>query len=151
MRKSARSSTLATVAAIPLLAFAGCADDSSVSTVSMGLDEFSISLDRSSVPAGMVRFVGENTGEDLHEFVILRTDLALSALPLDASGDVDEHGAGLEIIGEVEDIEPGMTGEVTLDLAAGRYVVICNITETEPDGTVEHHFGLGMATTLIAK
>ncbi|MBI5486202.1 MAG: hypothetical protein HY905_02595 [Deltaproteobacteria bacterium] len=151
MKRHGTSSWLPAVAAIPLLALAGCAEDSSVSTVSVGLHEFSISLDRTTVPAGMVRFLAENRGEDLHEFVVLRTDLSPSALPLDEAGDVDEEAEGIEVVGEVEDIEPGAEGDITLDLAPGRYVIICNLAETEPDGEVEHHFGLGMSAALLAK
>ena len=55
-------------------------------------------------------------------------------LPVDADGKVLEDGDGMTIIGEIEDIEIGATEQVALDLDAGKYLLICNILQTEPDG-----------------
>ena len=78
---------------------------------------------------------------DVHELVILKTDLGASALPTDEDGAVDETGAGIEVIDEVEDLEVGSAADLTVNLAAGKYVLLCNIfDETEN----EAHYKMGM-------
>ncbi len=66
-----------------------------------------------------------NEGERVHELVVFKTDLAEDALPVTAD-EVDE--ATLDLIDEVEDIEPGASSDLTVTLEAGSYVVICNVT-----------------------
>ena len=59
-------------------------------TVDVTLQEWAVVLSEASVPAGDVTFAITNEGpEDVHEFVILRTDLDLAALPTDDTGAVD--------------------------------------------------------------
>lgn len=129
----------------------GCADSGGdARTVNAELREFAIDLDKSSAPAGKVTFRIENTGEEVHEFVVLKTDLAPGQLPLDDKGNADEEANGVVAMGEVEDIEPGMSDELTLDLERGNYVIICNITTLE-DGMAQHHYPLGMYTGFTVK
>jgi uncharacterized cupredoxin-like copper-binding protein len=131
---------------------AGCSDegDDGTETVTAVMSEFELTLDRTAAPAGTVRFVAPNEGEDVHELVLLKTDLAPEALPLDDAGDVDEEGVGVEAIGEVEDVAPGDTGEFTVDVTAGKYVLICNISMLEGE-TVEHHYALGMRAAFTVE
>ena len=80
------------------LAGAGCGDDEE--TVQITLQEFSVSADPASVPAGSVTFEATNDGpDDVHEFVVIATDLAITELPTAEDGSVDEAGEGLEVIG----------------------------------------------------
>jgi uncharacterized cupredoxin-like copper-binding protein len=117
------------------------------STVAVTLQEFAVIPDVASVPAGMVTFDIENTGpDDVHEFVVLQTDLAADALPVDADGAVTEDGDGITVIGEAEEIAVGGTAQLDVDLAPGKYVLICNILQTEPDGSLEAHYKVGMRT-----
>ncbi len=119
------------------------------STVNVTVQEWAVLPDVSSVPAGTVKFVVNNTGpEDIHEMVVIKTDLGARDLPVDGDGKVMEDGAGMSIIGEIEDIEIGATEEVALELDAGKYLLICNILQTEPDGTLEAHYALGMSTAF---
>jgi len=37
---------------------------------------------------------------------------------------------------------------VAFDLAPGKYVLICNIVQTEPDGSKEAHYKVGMRTAF---
>ena len=81
-----------------------------------------------SAAAGEVTFRVTNKGpEDIHEFVVLKTDLGPGALPVDADGAVTETGAGIEVIGEIEDIPVGQTQDLTVTLVTGKYVLLCNI------------------------
>ena len=69
------------------------------------LQEFSIGTDPTTVDAGEVVVEATNDGpNDVHEFVVFRTDLGPTELPTDENGAVDETGEGIELIGEIEDI-----------------------------------------------
>ena len=102
-----------------------------------------------SAPAGDVTFVVTNNGpDDVHEFVVIQTDLAPDALPTDENGAVDEAGDGITVIDEIEDIAVGTTEELTTTLAAGNYVLICNIYEEDED---EAHYQMGMYTAFTVE
>jgi uncharacterized cupredoxin-like copper-binding protein len=122
------------------------------STVNVTLQEFAVVPDVPSVPAGTVTFVAKNTGpEDVHELVVIKTDLAVDALPADKDGKVTEDVAGVTLIGEIEDVEVGASKQADLELAPGKYVLICNILQTEPDGSLEAHYKVGMRTAFEVK
>ena len=117
-------------------------------TVDVTLQEWAVVLSEASVPAGDVTFAITNEGpEDVHEFVILRTDLDMAALPTDDTGAVDEAGEGMEVVDEVEDVEVGASAELTVTLEAGSYVVVCNVYSEDED---EAHYQMGMRTALTA-
>ena len=112
--------------------------------VSVTLQEFAVGSDPSSVSAGSVTFNLENKGpDDTHEFVVIRTDLDPTALPTDENGAVDETGAGIEVVDEVEEIPVGDTPTLTVDLTTGSYVLICNIFDESEN---EAHYQEGMRT-----
>jgi hypothetical protein len=97
---------------------------------------------------GAVGVVAKNIGAEPHEVVVIQLDSAAD-LPLDEIGALDEsalpEGA---LIGEIEPFPAGDTCTGVFELAAGPYVLVCNIVETEEDGTVESHLALGMVTEL---
>lgn len=108
-----------------------------VTTVNVELDEYVIRVDTAQVPAGRVRFVTTNVGQLEHELIVLRTDLPADQLPYsEAKQTAEEEEAG-EVLGELEpeDLPPGKTAEMTLELPAGHYVLLCNIPT---------HYRLGM-------
>jgi len=142
----ATSDTAASVAAS---ASAASPAPSGSTSVSVGLQEFAIVPSVASAPAGKVTFVAKNTGpDDVHEMVVLRTDLDPAALPVDNDGKADEEGDGIMSIGETGDVAVGATKDVAFDLAPGKYVLICNIVQTEPDGSKEAHYKVGMRTAF---
>jgi len=142
----ATSDTAASVAAS---ASAASPAPSGSTSVSVGLQEFAIVPSVASVPAGTVKFVAKNTGpDDVHEMVVLRTDLDPAALPVDKDGKADEEADGITSIGETGDVAVGATKDVAFDLAPGKYVLICNIVQTEPDGSKEAHYKVGMRTAF---
>lgn len=132
----------------PLLTACG---GSSGTIVDSELGEFYIKTTPASAPAGDVTFHITNAGEDTHEFVVLKTDLADDKLPLNKDGDADEEASGITSPGELENIAAGTTGDLTLPLTSGHYVLICNLAMTEPDGTIEHHYPLGMHTSFTVE
>jgi uncharacterized cupredoxin-like copper-binding protein len=110
--------------------------------VNVTLQEWAVVPDVESAPAGEITFAVTNDGpDDVHEFVILRTDLDPGDLPTDATGAVDEAGAGMEVIDEIEDLAVGDTQEVTVTLEAGSYVLICNVYSADEQ---EAHYAEGM-------
>jgi uncharacterized cupredoxin-like copper-binding protein len=110
--------------------------------VAVTLQEFAIAAAPASAPAGSVTFDVNNVGpNDVHEFVVIKTDLAPTELPVDDMGVVDEKGAGIEPVDEIEDIPVGDTPSLTVDLEAGNYVLICNIYSEDEQ---EAHYSEGM-------
>lgn len=145
-RHSAVSATafVASVAVVILLLPACGSDDN---TVAVTLQEFAVAADPASVPAGSVTFDVTNDGpDDVHEFVVIATDLGPTELPVDEDGAVEEGGEGMEVVDEIEDIPVGESPSLTVDLEAGNYVLICNILQEEADGTLEAHYTEGMRT-----
>lgn len=117
-------------------------------TVDVTLQEFSVIPAQDSAPAGSITFNVENTGpDDVHEFVVIKTDLAPDALPTDEDGVVEEEGEGMEVIDEIEDIPVGETQSLTVDLEAANYVLICNIW-TEEEQEAHYAMGMRMAFTV---
>jgi uncharacterized cupredoxin-like copper-binding protein len=105
---------------------AGQAGASKVSTVSITLKDFSITPSVASLPAGRVTFQASNKGPSEHEFVVLKTSLAPKTLPLE-KGAITEDAKGIESVGEVEGLLSGKTKSTTIELAPGRYLLVCNI------------------------
>ncbi len=92
---------------------------------------------------GKVTFAIRNAGTTVHEFVVFRTDLGSDKLPMASDEpEVDEEGEGIEAVDEVEDIAPGASQSLTVDLAPGHYVAICNVAG---------HYATGMWTLITVE
>ena len=120
-------------------------------TVEVKLDEFSIQAP-TTAKAGRLTFAVTNEGEEVHELVVVKGDA--TSFPRVTSTDpatntaVDEDKLPVgAFVGEVEEIPAGQTCAGSFALAAGSYVLLCNIVEVH-DGKPENHFDLGMQTTL---
>ena len=141
--------------AVMSLAIAGCGNAASSSSASVATDgsvvavtlqEWAVLPSPASASAGEITFQVTNDGpEDVHEFVILMTDLDPDALPTDDHGAVSEEGEGIEVIDEIEDIPVGETQELAVTLEAGNYVLVCNIYD---EGEDEAHYQMGMRTAF---
>jgi len=136
------------------LVLMGCTDggespsaaDGGGTSVNVTVQEWAVLPDPTSVSAGDVTFSITNDGpEDLHEFVVIATDVDPGELPTDETGAVSESGEGMTVIGEVEDIEIGATEELTVSLDPGNYALICNIYSEEE---AESHYQMGMYTAF---
>ena len=144
MRASWKQLGVATVVLAFVLGACGSDDSKGGSkggaTRSATVREYKVSVVPPAGPAGKNNFEVRNTGKIAHEFVIFKTDLAPDDLPLNKDGDaVDEEGEGVEHVDEIEDINPGKTKSLTVDLDAGKYVLICNLPT---------HYKLGMHTAF---
>jgi uncharacterized cupredoxin-like copper-binding protein len=107
--------------------------------------DFSIKLDRSTVPAGKMTFRVANLGPSFHEFVILKTNHPAGKLPIikqegymraaeDAKGDVN--------VAELGGIKVGGSKDLTTTLKPGHYVIVCNLPM---------HYKMGMRTAFTVE
>jgi uncharacterized cupredoxin-like copper-binding protein len=97
-------------------------------TVGATEKDFAIALDSTDLSSGSTTFEITNEGPSTHEFVVVKTDLAPESLPTKKGGsEVDENSKKIDPIDEVEDIAPGSTPSMTVDLDAGSYVAFCNL------------------------
>jgi uncharacterized cupredoxin-like copper-binding protein len=107
--------------AVQALALGSHADNA---TIRAKLVEWKMTLLPAQVAAGKVTFVVRNTGFQKHELVVIRTNRAPNALPVKGY-EASEVGSQ----GEIEDILPGQTKQLTLTLRIGKYVAICNLAK----------------------
>jgi uncharacterized cupredoxin-like copper-binding protein len=100
-----------------------------------------MNLQPAKVKSGAVTFDVANSSKELvHEMVIARV-AAGATLPYDASkAEVKEDEA--DTLGEVEELDPGKHGALTLNLDPGDYVLFCN---------VRGHYGAGMWKRLTVE
>jgi uncharacterized cupredoxin-like copper-binding protein len=142
--------------ALAVLALGACGGDNEpaepaaggTTSVDVTLKEWSVAPSRGAAAAGSITFTVKNDGPDHeHELVVVKTDLAPIALPTKPDGTVDESGAGLTAIGEIEQFAVGKTETKTFDLTAGKYALFCNVLEEEAMANmagIKAHFKLGM-------
>jgi uncharacterized cupredoxin-like copper-binding protein len=127
------------VLATAMLALAGCggssappadtaAEDTGGASAQAGaidtsLTEWAVEPASAEGTAGSVEFNAVNDGEVPHELEVIKTDTPAGDLPVkDGVAEVDG-----EEVGEVEDIEPGASKPLAVDLDKGHYILICNL------------------------
>ncbi len=134
---------LVILSAVLLIAFAGCSRSGSSEggeepakpagaegaaevkgpKVEVALDEWSVEPKPASVKAGKVTFVANNSGTMVHELVVLQTDTKGANLPV-MGARAEEPG---EVLADIDDISPGQSAMMTVDLKPGHYVLLCNL------------------------
>jgi uncharacterized cupredoxin-like copper-binding protein len=104
------------------------------------LTDTAIQLSSATVDNGKVTFTVKNTGSVMHSLVVLKTNLAHEKIPASAAdpAKADERGS----VASTGPVQPGETKQFAFDLAAGKYVLICN----EPA-----HYIVGMHTSFDVK
>jgi hypothetical protein len=107
------------------------------------LDEWSIVSDEDELASGPVRFLASNRGEIAHELYVVQTP-NLESLPLDGDRGIDEEALQPgQILAEIEEVPPGKTCALEVDLEPAAYVLLCNIAD-EGENQVRSHFLRGM-------
>jgi len=133
---SLKSLALAACATLLTSAAAAAPATVQVSLTDKGMDSMAMVLSTTQAKAGSVTFQVSNKSETLvHEFIVVRTDAALGALPY-SPGENEIKEDSVHSLGEVEDLNPGTSGTLTLTMPPGRYVLLCNKAG---------HFKAGMA------
>ncbi len=128
-----------------LMAATGCGSpphaDTGAEVVPFDLANFKI-VGPAHVRAGLVKFVLTGVGPTMHEFNVVRTDEAQSALPLASDGTVDDQVAhrGFDHLAEREGVDIGDHASLTVQLAPGHYVLYCNMYG---------HYEAGMHAELV--
>ena len=111
--------------------------------VNVLLEDFRVRQDAAVVPAGTVRFRILNQGPTSHQFIVIRTDRAPDKLPLQRDGlTVNEDAPGIDLLDEVGGLDIDDRQTLVLDLAAGNYVLYCNL---------EGHYLGGMHAALTVR
>ena len=159
LRIAGRSVSAALVVAVMVLGGVACgSDDDDAATGSDGaaidvlLSEWVLEPDPILTDGGEVTFIGDNQGGVVHELVVVRGE---SASDLPAEGEmglgnfavVESELAADAVVGEIEDIAPGSSKDLTVDLDAGSYVLFCNLVGSASDGPEmqgRSHFAEGM-------
>lgn len=98
-------------------------------TVKVDLMEFKVLPSAKSAKAGKLTFAVKNIGKVDHELLVVKTKLAPNKLPV-KKGVAVVKGK----VGEVKALKPGKSGKVTLTLAKGKYVLLCNLPGHYPAG-----------------
>jgi uncharacterized cupredoxin-like copper-binding protein len=107
---------------------AGAATAPAATALGVTLQTFSITPSQASVPAGLVTLNVTNAAPIGHELLIFQTDLAPDKLPIGSDGRVDEEGAGVQkVFDSGANVDPGKTKTFPIALAAGHYVLVCNL------------------------
>ncbi|HXG36300.1 MAG TPA: hypothetical protein VNL15_04965, partial [Dehalococcoidia bacterium] len=101
-------------------------------SIAVALSEWKVEPASQSAPADTVSFSVTNKGATVHNFKVIKTDLAPDRLPI-RQAQADE--SQLEVVASIPEFVAGQTREVSAQLAAGKYVLICN---------VGGHYQLGM-------
>lgn len=138
LRRRWTAAAALTLVAIVATACGGAApaDTGEAPTVNVDISDFKIVIDHPTVAAGHVVFGIRNHASMLHELKVIKTDLAPDRLPVDgATAKANEDGK----VGELLNITAGASRKLVLELAPGKYVLICNIAG---------HYQLGMRAGL---
>ena len=113
----------------------GSADDG---IVSGHVKEWEVVLETDTVQAGTVEFSIENQGTIQHEFLVVKTDVALGEIPVEGDRFSEEQESIL-MIDEIPEYAAGTTEKLVVDLEPGVYQLVCNIAG---------HYQAGMFTQL---
>lgn len=103
----------------------------------MGMGMMSIRVDQPTVKAGNIHFEATNWSRGVvHEMLVVAVDNPNAPLPYDYdAAKIPEDQ--VKALGEVAELQPNASGSLDLKLAAGSYLLICNVAG---------HYAAGMVT-----
>jgi uncharacterized cupredoxin-like copper-binding protein len=122
MRRIAVSSLAVMIMAA--LVSCGGSGDGGGEGVAVTIKDSSLTVDPGTFAPGDITFDIQNDGPSTHEFVVIRSDLEPGQLPVD-NGLIPEDQ--IDLVDEAEDIAPGTSTTLSVNLAAGSYVLVCNL------------------------
>ena len=132
------------VALFLIVATVGCGADSNdganvtSNNITGTLTEWAVAVDATTAAAGDVTFTVTNEGTIGHEFLVVKTDIAVGGIPLDGDH-FAEPTDGIEVINEIGEFAKGTTETLTVNLSPGTYQLVCNL----PD-----HYEAGMSISF---
>ena len=122
------------VALFLTVATAGCGADSNdganatSNNITGTLHEWVVEVDATTAAAGDVTFTITNEGTIGHEFLVVKTDIAVGEIPLDGDH-FAEPTDGIEVINEIGEFAKGTTEALTVNLTPGTYQLVCNLPD----------------------
>jgi hypothetical protein len=122
------------VALFLTVATVGCGADSNDGTnatsnnITGTLHEWVVEVDATTAAAGDVTFTITNEGTIGHEFLVVKTDIAVGEIPLDGDH-FAEPTDGIEVINEIGEFAKGTTESLTVNLTPGTYQLVCNLPD----------------------
>lgn len=129
-KHSAASAVLAAMMMGALIAPASAANPTPVQVELWNKTDGSqgMTLSTDHAKAGKVEFQVKNSSTTMvHEFLIWKTNLAFDKFPKDPNNPAKVDEDKLKGVKELsDDLDPGKSGALTMDLKPGRYVVFCN-------------------------
>jgi len=146
MRRITASKFIAAIlAGAPSAIYGGSRNAAPARTLVVTAHEYSFQLP-DSVPAGVVTVRLVNRGKNAHQLTFARLDDTSSGDRVMRSLIANKaRTGGIRWVGGVESAIPGESGEATLPLASGRYVIVCAY---EGDHGLTH-MSLGMIRSLV--
>jgi uncharacterized cupredoxin-like copper-binding protein len=105
--------------------------------VAVHMQDYRVIPSVATAKAGTVRFGVKNEGGMEHSFELIKTDVPFDQLPT-ADAKAKEDG----LVKQVKSLPVGKVSVVSVDLAAGKYVIICNVAG---------HYQLGMRAALTVQ
>jgi uncharacterized cupredoxin-like copper-binding protein len=115
--------------------------------VDVTLREWALAPRQPTVSAGEIYFLVENAGPDHpHELVIIRTDLGPLDLPFKEDKVPEDQ---IDLVEEIAEFAPHSSASLTVELTAGKYLLICNITEEDPE--IGSHYKKGMVAAITVE
>ena len=100
------------------------------------MKEYSVTLNTATLKAGVVKIGIRNVGTMVHDFNLIKTDLPFDKLPVDNAA---AKAATDGLVRQMQNIAPNRVSTLEVNLAAGSYVIICNVAG---------HYQLGMRAAL---
>ncbi len=138
MTREFRTAVIAIVSVLLLTGVACSSNGSAEGDVQVSLKDFDLTVSPTDVPAGQVTLAATNAGPSTHEFEVFSVADGVDANDLPVEDDVAVTD-GLTLVDELEDVLPGSTASLDVDLEPGTYAVVCNLPE---------HYAQGMHATL---
>jgi caa(3)-type oxidase subunit IV len=93
-------------------------------TITVTETTFGLKPSPDTIPAGTITFHVINQATDIpHQLTVIRTDVAAAQLPVDSQDDPLMNQ--LDVVGQTDNIAPGQSADLTVNLSAGHYVLIC--------------------------
>ena len=109
--------------------------------ITVGLREYSLALSAGSAHPGTVTFSVSNEGTIPHDLWVIRSDLAVDALPVNpATYLVDE--SQVNVVARQSPLATEDSAQLPANLGAGRYILICNVAT---------HYATGMRVAFTVQ
>ena len=107
--------------------------------ITVTLSEWSVKPSAAKAKAGSVTFKTSNKGAVAHELAVFKTDSEATKIPV-AGAAADE--TKVTVVGRTASIDAGKSEDKTFELAAGKYVLVCNLPA---------HYQQGMTTAFTVE